>query len=357
MEFCLCLLFSCTLAHAEQNRGYAGVAIDHVPDWNKSAFEKVAINHAFSPMLLAVGPEVVPKRQDIPVDSKTQLAVIYPNLSEPYHSIFAKIIEGIEEQVKAPTNQYPIDPNNIPTDLNTQLKRNGVKVVIALGRQGLKVASGLDHDIAVVVGGVLSIPEEESRNLSGISLTPDPVLLFTLLKKLLPAIKRVTVIYNPQHNEWLLNLARDAAKEQGLELVSHEANDLAAAAHLYETVFASMNNKQDAIWLPQDVTTVNEETILPLVLKESWGRAVPVFSSSFVHVKKGVLFALSPNNTGLGHDLASVALGILVGESRKRGVSPLRKVLTAVNLRTASHIGLNIDYQQQRSFDFVFPEP
>jgi putative ABC transport system substrate-binding protein len=82
-----------------------------------------------------------------------------------------------------------------------------------------------------------------------------------------------------------------------------------------------------------------------------------VFSSSFLHVRKGAMFALYPNNLGLGRDLASSALATLAGESRKRGVSPLREVLTAVNLRTASHIGLNLDYQQQRSFDFVFPEP
>jgi putative ABC transport system substrate-binding protein len=29
----------------------------------------------------------------------------------------------------------------------------------------------------------------------------------------------------------------------------------------------------------------------------------------------------------------------------------------AVNLRTASHLGLNIGYQQQRGFDYIFPEP
>ena len=96
---------------------------------------------------------------------------------------------------------------------------------------------------------------------------------------------------------------------------------------------------------------------MPLVLKESWNRGVPVFSSSFLHVKKGALFALYPNNLELGRNLAVSALSVLAGESRKRGVSPLREVHTAVNLRTASHIGLNIGYQQQRSFDFVFPEP
>ena len=108
---------------------------------------------------------------------------------------------------------------------------------------------------------------------------------------------------------------------------------------------------------PRDVPRVDEGTILPLVLKESWSRSVPIFSSSFLHVKKGALFALYPNNVELGRNLANSAMGALTGEARKRGVAPLREVHIAVNLRTASHIGLNIGYQQQRGFDFVFPEP
>jgi len=93
------------------------------------------------------------------------------------------------------------------------------------------------------------------------------------------------------------------------------------------------------------------------VLKESWNRNVPVFSSSFLHVKKGALFALYPNNIELGRSLANAALASVSGDSRWRGIFPLRDVHTAVNLRTASHIGLNLGYQQQRNFDFIFPEP
>jgi putative ABC transport system substrate-binding protein len=99
---------------------------------------------------------------------------------------------------------------------------------------------------------------------------------------------------------------------------------------------------------------------LPLVLKESWNRGIPVFSSSYLHVKKGALFALYPNNLELGRTLANSALNVLAsdsGKNGKQGITPLREVHTAVNLRTASHIGLNIGYQQQRSFDSVFPEP
>ncbi len=285
------------------------------------------------------------------------VAVVYPNLGEPYHSIFATIIDGIEDNAKSAMRTYPVAANTDPAELNAQLKRNGAKVVIALGRQGLKAASALDRDIPLVAGGVLAVPEADNRAMTAISLTPDPSLLFSRLRNLMPGVRRVIVVYNPQSNEWLIRLAREAARAQGLELVAYEARDLGSAARLYESAFAASDSKRDAIWLPQDATTVDETTILPLVLKESWSRNIAVFSSSFLHVKKGALFALYPNNLELGRTLAWSALAYLSGEQRRKGVLPLRDVHIAVNVRTAGHLGLTISYQQQRTYDAIFPEP
>ena len=298
-----------------------------------------------------------PIRRVDSVTSTAGLAVVYPDIGEPYRGIFARIIDGIEKGAKAAVRSYPIASDQDSAELNALLKRSGTKVVIALGRQGLRATAGLDRDIQIVVGGVLSVPESETRSLMGVSLTPDPLLLFSRLKNLLPAIRRVIVVYNPQQNDWLIRLARDAAKMYGLELVAYEVRDLASAARMYENVFASSDGKRDAVWLPQDATSVDENTILPLVLKESWDRSVPVFSSSFLHVKKGALFALYPDNVELGRTLAISALAAISGETRRRGILPLREVQVAINLRTASHIGLVLGYQQQRSFDFIFPEP
>lgn len=289
--------------------------------------------------------------------SGAAIAVVYPDIGEPYRSVFAKILEGVEAAAGSAVRDYPIASTDDLTDLNARLKRNGTQVVIALGRQGLKAAAAINRDLPVVAGGILTAPETATRSVTSISLTPDPALLFARLKGLLGGVKRVIVIYDPRHNEWLIKLARDAARAQGLELVAYEARDLATAARLYEAAFASSDGRHDAIWLPQDPTTVDEATILPLVLKESWNRSVPVFSSSFLHVKKGALFALYPDNFELGKALASAAQAAMSGDSRKRGMLPLREVHTAVNLRTASHIGLSIGYQQQRNFDFIFPEP
>ena len=122
----------------------------------------------------------------------------------------------------------------------------------------------------------------------------------------------------------------------------------------YQSIFSSSDARHDTVWLPQDSTTVEESAVLPLVLQEAWNRNMAVFSSSLSHVKRGVLFSLYPDNMGLGRNLAQVALSNADGAS---GLVPLKDVLVAVNLRTASHLGLNLGNKPQQNFDLVFPEP
>lgn len=283
------------------------------------------------------------------------IAVLYPNVEEPFRSAFVSMIQGIEERTKLHVRSYPVDPRVDTAELNSTLKRNGTRVVIALGRQGLNATAGLDKEITVLAGGVLLLSEAD--NVAGISMTPDPALLFARLRALLPELKRVIVVYNPQKTEWLIKLAREAARAQGLELSTHVAGDLARAAQLYSQLIAAADNRHDAVWLPHDTTTVEEGTILPLVLRESWNSGVPLFSSNALHVKKGALFGMVPNNVELGRTLASSALGVIAGDNRRRSLTPLRELQTAINVRTASHIGLNLGERQQRSFDFVYPQP
>jgi putative ABC transport system substrate-binding protein len=298
------------------------------------------------------------RRPDVQASAgKGSIAVLYPNVSEPVRSAFISMIQGIEERTRVRVRSYAVEPRTDPAELNLQLKKNGTRVVIALGRQGLNVAAALDRDILVLVGGALLLSDAEIVNVNGISLTPDPALLFARLRTLLPEVRRVMVVYDPKKTEWLLRLAREAARGQGLELVAVEAHNLGQAAHVYTGLIRGADSKRDALWLPHDTTTVEESTLLPLILKESWNGSLPIFSSNILHARKGALFAMSPNNVELGKSLAASALGLMSGETRKKGVQPLRELHTALNLRTANHMGLNIGNQQQRTFDFIFSEP
>lgn len=288
---------------------------------------------------------------------RSGIAVLFPETTQPFASVFSKIADGIDQQAGGRVRRYPVPSSGEPPDLGAQLKRNGAKVVIALGRPGVQAAQGLDREIPVIVGGVSSLGAADSKVMHGISLIPDPALLFQQVKALMPGLKRITVVHNPQQNEWIMALARDAAKAQGLELSVQIVKDLASTAHSYENVFAAADPRRDAVWIPHDTSAGTEETIIPLVLNASWNYNVPVFSSSFLHVKKGVLFALIPNNFEMGKSLANMAISQLNGEPRKPGLIPLRDVSGGLNRRAAAHLGIALSTQQLNAFEYIYPDP
>lgn len=282
------------------------------------------------------------------------IAVIYPDIGEPYRSVFTQIVGGIEDRAGRRVTNIAVGANVDTGELNNSLRRQDTRVVIALGRQGVKVATALDSNIRVVVGAVLTAPENEVRDHPVNSLSPDPALLFSRLKSLMPKARRVFTVYDPRQNAWMMRLAKEAARAQGLEFTAYEAQDLRSATLAYQKILASADSSQDALWLPHDSTTVEEGSVLPLVLEGSWARNLAVFSSNFGHVRRGVLFSLYPNNVELGHHLAGSALAFMASSDNEvSGMFPLREVLMAINLRTAQHLGINTSRPQ--SYDMTFP--
>lgn len=287
--------------------------------------------------------------------ANNSIAVIYPDISEPYRSVFTQIINGIESKTRGRSANFAVGKNANTDELSNDLRRNDTKVIIALGRQGVKMASGLDSKIGVVVGGVLTAPDNAVRVHQTFSLSPDPALLFKRLKTMMPKARRIFTVYDPIQNAWLIQLAKEGARAQGLELITYPVQDLRSAMLAYQDIFAATDPSYDALWLPQDSITVEESAVLPMVLRESWNQNLTVFSSSFGHVKRGVLFSLYPNNLELGRRLADSALNFLTsGANETSGMVPLREVLMAINLRTAQHLGINTG--RPLTFDMAFPE-
>ncbi|MFO1337227.1 MAG: hypothetical protein U1F53_03170 [Burkholderiaceae bacterium] len=284
------------------------------------------------------------------------LAVLYPDIGEPFREVFTSIVDGIREQARQPVPAFAVAGDAAAPALADELRRREVRVVVALGRSGLKAARALDSAVTLIAGCVLGLPEAQAQAYTVHSLAPDPALVFGGLRRLLPAVRRVFTVADPQQNAWLLRLAQDAARGQGLELVAHEADDLKRATRAYQDVLQAIDPRRDAWWLPQDSTTVEETTLLPLVLQEAWQRGFALVSSNATHVRRGALFGLYPDNLALGRSLGQSALDAL-GPARRppRGLLPLRDVLSAANQRTAAHLGIALDPRALR-IDKLYPE-
>lgn len=284
------------------------------------------------------------------------IGVIYPQMRDPYRGVFEAIISGMENTIHRRVRRFEVSEDTASGSgpVLEWIQKERIKTVVALGKQGLDAAKSLPAEVKVVIGAVLAPPEPEFE--AGIVLAPAPERLFDWLTLLAPQVKKVTVVYNPDINGWLIAFADTAARKHGLVLNSLPARDLRTAAQLYRDLVNSGLDAEHAIWLPQDAYTVDQQTTLPMLLKASWDQKFIVFSSNPAHVKRGALFGLYPDNVKMGERLGRLAIKVDGGEEVKKfPIEPLMDLLVAVNVRTADHLQLNFGKNLVETFDLTFP--
>jgi putative ABC transport system substrate-binding protein len=286
---------------------------------------------------------------------RPRCAVLYPDIGEPFRSVFLQMAQGIDQRSAQPSLVWALPANTPVAQVLDRLKREHVSAVIALGRSGLKLGRELMSAYPVVVGGVVSVSGADVQGLAVHSLVPDPSLLFARLRVFMPSIRRVVVVHDPRQNAWMIQLARDAARQHGLELVAHEAADLKTAVRTYQDLLPTIHGRIDVIWLPQDTVTADDAAILPMLLRESWAQRFAIIASGLPPVRRGALLAMYPDNVEVGHELARLAQQASGTQALASGIHPLRQLRTAINTRTARHLGLDISALSQR-IDLVLPE-
>ena len=292
--------------------------------------------------------------QGVAFSAPVSVAILYPDVPEPYQRIFMEIVSGINQRLSAGVHDYVLDNDFDVKDIEAWLNKQKVSVIIALGRRGLNAATAATEKIPIVSGALLLTPQDEKTNVVGISLAADPKLLFSRLLALSPDIKRIHTVYDPRQNAWIMGLAEKEAASLNLELVTYQAGSLREAVYDYKKILFDADPRSDALWLPVDSTTMNDQVVLPLILRESWDRGLVVFSSNPAHASKGVLFSVFPDNKALGANLAALAQKIAAGDSTP-AIYPLDKLSFAINERTADHLGLSMSAQWRRKFKYVFP--
>jgi putative tryptophan/tyrosine transport system substrate-binding protein len=287
-------------------------------------------------------------------EEKEPIVIVCPEMQEPYRMVFAEMADGVNSALQSTPPLYMVSGKSDVNDLQQKIKQSGAKVIVTLGRQGLKVVAGVGGDLPVVLGGVMSAPEENTgHTVVGLSLTPDPMPMFTRLKNLLPEVKKVVVVYNPKYTGWLMKFAQEAAKSNGMELEAIAVTSTELAAQQYQKIFSNIERGKVALWLPQDATSVDERVILPFVLKEIWERAIPTISSSLSHVQRGVLFAMYPDNKKFGVALGELAVHVAHADRIASPFRPFRNVQSTVNARIATHLGVQPAALQRYPFDSV----
>jgi putative ABC transport system substrate-binding protein len=288
-------------------------------------------------------------------EQSDDVAIFYPNASEPYKSIYQEIVSGVEDAKDndGPASQLvtfslvkDFDSQHIAQQLNSR----NIKKIIVLGRSGLQLARALANDFTVISGALPITPS----TIPGISLITDPEYLFRYLALVAPKVTTIHVAHS-QVNDWLIDLARSAAKSQGYQLDVKKVDSTKQAVKYYQTLFNVGLSQKDAIWLPIDRVSSQDKVTLPFILEKAWAQDVVVFSSKPSHAKRGALFSIYPDNYALGQQLYKM-IQAFDNQPETQPFSALISTLLAVNLRTAAHLGFKYSQDQKKNFQLIFPE-
>lgn len=281
------------------------------------------------------------------------VGVVYPETeSRNLEQVFDTIISGVEDMIGGDIDKYTLERSFDSAELAADIKDNENKVLLVLGVRSRKAVNQLKLPIPVVVGAVLSETEEPgTREVAGISHRPDPKILIEKLLSFAPRIREVTVVFNPGKSQSIIDEAAKAAREIGLKLDPRPVHDLRESALMYREIAESVDPQTQAVWL-LDHSTIDDSFLMSL-LEKAWDRRFIVFSSGIDHAKRGALFSMYPDDYRIGRELGRLANNA-EKTAENTGISSLKLLKTAVNMRTAKHLGIDLPQRVGESYDLAY---
>lgn len=215
------------------------------------------------------------------------------------------------------------------------------RLIVAIGPLAAQVARERFPDIPSVFV-MVSNPTKyglQGANLAGVSLDIPIRLQLAMYKSLVPTLKTLGVIYDPEKTGSMVLEGRAIAETLGFQL-------LASRVSSHKEVPAALRGllgKIDALWMVPDETVVTPESFKFLLLT-AFENNLPFMTVSDIFVEAGALASLSPDYTEVGRQGCQLATDLESGQLRpaEARVVPPGKINLAINLKTASKIGLTL---------------
>src|SRR6185295_3046521 len=233
-------------------------------------------------------------------------------------------------------------------ELARELVAQKPDLLLAVGGDVIKALFDADTSGIPIVGGVSDNPmragiatslARPGKNFTGTTFLTDEMAAkrIDLLKEVVPATKRVAVIFNPQHFDDEVTFARRGAESLGIELTTHPINsvaDLDAALH------AASASGADGLFIISSRLT---GLVADQIARYGQEHRLPVIASWREFVDSGALLSYGPSRVFEAKRLAGYVQKVLNGA--KPADLPIEqpvKFELVINLKTAKTLGLNV---------------
>jgi putative ABC transport system substrate-binding protein len=180
---------------------------------------------------------------------------------------------------------------------------------------------------------------QDNANVTGVSMNIAPERQLSLLRQILPKVKKIAMFFDPGKSGNYVAKSYNAAAIMDIELVAkgvHSSREAIAAID-------AMKGKADALWLLPDTTVVNPATI-DLLLLSTIENKIPVLTFSDKYVEKGALLSLEVDAEEAGRQAGEMVNSILAGAAvQSIEKEDARGGILTVNLIVAKKLGISIN--------------
>jgi putative ABC transport system substrate-binding protein len=232
------------------------------------------------------------------------------------------------------------------------IRKPDTSVLFAVGSKAAQVAKEKFPDIPVVFCMVLDPAQYNLKapNMTGIRLEIPLDRQFGAMRSVLPSLKRIGVLYDPEKTGHLVDEARLLAKSLGLELIAKQVNTEKEVPPALRALLSQV----EALWLVPDSTVLTEDS-LKFVLGTALDFNVPVIGFSSELVRSGALIGLSVNYEDVGRQAGVLAKKILFDQYKPSSATvPPERVRLSLNLKTAKFLGITISPDAVNAADELY---
>lgn len=245
-----------------------------------------------------------------------------------------------------------IDIQNAQGDIaNSQLiaqnfVTQGQDMIFAIGTPAAQSAANSTSDIPVLItavtdavqAGLVHSAEKSGTNVAG---TSDAVPIDTqlkLMKDLLPAVKKVGILYNTSeiNSEIQIGQVEELAAGHGLEIVAAGVNNTNDISQTLQSII----NDIDVLYALTDNVIASA---MPLITTEAIAKNIAVIGAEEAHVAAGALATEGINYYDLGFQTGLMAAQVLRGEDvSQMPVSTLTDKELVINEIAVEKLGITI---------------
>nr|WP_277816488.1 ABC transporter substrate binding protein [Mariprofundus sp. KV] len=214
--------------------------------------------------------------------------------------------------------------------------------ILVIGSEAMRALAGEVTDIPILFVMVLN-PRDRLKvmpgNMTGVSMSVAPERQMKVLSQLLPEVKRVAVVYDPEQSQDLINRGKKACLSVNQQLFAREVGSPAEAV---EQAKLLLSENHTAYWMIPD-QLMRARDVVRYLFFTAREQNRPLIGLSDKYVRAGALFAFTVQNETLGQQVAELSNRMLAeGKKGHHPIEMARDADLSINLKVASEMGITV---------------